>query len=144
MPTESRVKAQISFGCITVTVTGFLGLIALIVVIVVVARGGSGTGSGSAQTGPSCAVTGGGGVVAVVTGDHQNPGWFCKSMVQGQGDLAPEGPWRAGGTTSGSPACTATNAGLTAMLYDPANTGDGANDCTILQQDSWQVIFGGQ
>jgi hypothetical protein len=133
------MKTQINLGCVTVTITGFLGLIALIVIIIVVAHGGS----GSAQAGPSCTVTGGGGVVAVVTADHQNPRWFCNSMVEGEGDLAQEGPWRAGGTTSGSPACTATNAGLTATLYDPDNTGDGANDCTILQQDSWQAIFGG-
>jgi len=34
------------------------------------------------------------------------------------------------------------NAGFTVTVYDPRRTGDGANDCTILQQDSWQVTFG--
>ncbi len=137
MPADSKVSTQINLGCVTVTVTGFLGLIIAGIIFLVIHGG-----SGNTQAGPSCTVTGGGSVVAVVTADHQNPGWFCKSMVDGEGDLAPEGPWHAGGNTSGSPACTAANAGLTAVLYDPNNTGDAANDCTILQEDSWQISFG--
>jgi hypothetical protein len=135
MPAEIEARA----GCVNIRVGGFLALIVVVAAVIFYLVHG---GSGSAQAGPSCAVTSGGGVVMVVTADHENPNSFCKSVADNQGDLVQEGPWRAGGSPSGSPACTAANAGLTATLYDPRDTGNGANDCTILQQDSWQVTFG--
>jgi hypothetical protein len=127
-------------GCLNIRVGGFLAVIVIIGVAIFYLVHGV---SGSAQVnGPSCAVTGAGGVVMVVTADHESPNSFCRSTVGNVGDLSQEGPWRAGGSPSGSPACTASLAGLNLTLYDPQNTGDGANDCTVLQEDGWQVVFG--
>jgi hypothetical protein len=126
-------------GCLNFKIGGFLAVIILIAAGIFYLVHGN---SGSAQAGQSCAVTGQGAVVMVVTADHESPDSFCKSTTEGIGDLNQEGPWRSGGSPSGSPACTAALAGINLMLFDPRNTGDGANDCTVLQQDGWQVTFG--
>ena len=133
------VEASGGVGCLNIKVTGFLAVIVVVAAVIFYLVHGSG---GPKNAGPSCTVTGAGGVVLVVTADDESPNSFCRSAVDDRGDLGGQGPWSAGGSASGSGACVALNAGFTVTVYDPRRTGDGANDCTILQQDSWQVTFG--
>ena len=135
MPAEASGRV----GCLNIKITGPLAVIIVVAAVIFYLVNGSG---GSAHAGPSCTVTGAGGVVMVVTADDESPDSFCTSAMHDEGDLAQEGPWSAGGSPSCSSACVASNAGFTVTVYDPESTGDGANDCTILQQDSWQVTFG--